>query len=352
MSQNTETKSNHAIPRACGLLVIEVVNSNPNGDPDRDSDPRQRPDGLGEISPVSFKRKLRDIVEQKPREWLLLKSVVEKRLSIGPLSDGQFEILERRGRVREQVELDVYEGDEEFGNRFLAKYWDARVFGNTFLENEEDIRKRLAKRKPALAGKDNEKELKQEAAELLKQMRRNIKSGVVQFGMGLSIKPINIRRNTLTNKAGVEEGTEQGMAPLGYRFIPQATYAMPFFMNPAGAGQTKCRLADIEIMLGLIPLAYPLNPSSIRPLVRVVTAHYLEHQNLLGSFSDLDVLRRLTPVPAHRENPDQREEPFPAGCTAWGKEQITTFLAQHAARFSRYRELVSGVEVSPQDLKP
>ena len=45
------------IKRATGLLVIEVVNSNPNGDPDRESDPRQRPDGCGEISPVSFKRK-------------------------------------------------------------------------------------------------------------------------------------------------------------------------------------------------------------------------------------------------------------------------------------------------------
>lgn len=41
--------------RATGLLVIEVVNSNPNGDPDREAAPRQRPNGCGEISPVSFK---------------------------------------------------------------------------------------------------------------------------------------------------------------------------------------------------------------------------------------------------------------------------------------------------------
>lgn len=29
-----------SIVRATGLLVIEVINSNPNGDPDRESDPR------------------------------------------------------------------------------------------------------------------------------------------------------------------------------------------------------------------------------------------------------------------------------------------------------------------------
>ena len=46
--------------RATGLLVIEVINSNPNGNPDQESDPRQRPDERGMISPVSYKRKLRD----------------------------------------------------------------------------------------------------------------------------------------------------------------------------------------------------------------------------------------------------------------------------------------------------
>lgn len=52
------------IKRATGLLVIEVVNSNPNGNPDQESDPRQRPNGCGEISPVSFKRKLRDLLDE------------------------------------------------------------------------------------------------------------------------------------------------------------------------------------------------------------------------------------------------------------------------------------------------
>jgi len=40
--------SEQNILRATGLLVINVKDSNPNGDPDRESDPRQRPDGKGE----------------------------------------------------------------------------------------------------------------------------------------------------------------------------------------------------------------------------------------------------------------------------------------------------------------
>ena len=358
MNQSTESKMNHGIPRACGLLVIEVENSNPNGDPDRDSDPRQRPDGLGEISPVSFKRKPRDIVDTKPSEWGELKKQVEEYLQSGPLEDADFQILERRGRNRETIEMEVYSG------KFIEKYWDARVFGNTFLEKGEDIKNRLAKRDPALAKNENKKQLEEQAADLEKQMRRNIKAGVVQFGMGLSIKPINIRRNSQTNKSGVEEGTEQGFAPLGYRFVPRATYTMPFFVNPAGAvvrdadGKAKivCWKRDVELLLRLIPQAYPLNPSSIRPMVRVVLAHYLELDNLLGSFPDLEALRKLTPAAKQPKEPDVAELPYPPGFEAWADTDANSFLRTHlmnngAPRFARYRELVSGMEITRDKLK-
>lgn len=51
------------IKRVTGLLILEAVNSNPNGNPDQESDPRVRDNGQGEISPVSFKRKVRDLME-------------------------------------------------------------------------------------------------------------------------------------------------------------------------------------------------------------------------------------------------------------------------------------------------
>ena len=39
----------------------------------------------------------------------------------------------------------------------------------------------------------------------------------VQFGMGVSVAPIDTIRQTNTNKAGVQEGKNAGMAPLAYR---------------------------------------------------------------------------------------------------------------------------------------
>src|SRR5215467_12365252 len=95
-----DKQENHSeLVRATGLLVIEVVNSNPNGDPDNESEPRTRGDGRGEISPVSFKRKLRDLVEQKDGPvW----EEVAQRFHPA-LKPEEFEILERPERDRQKV---------------------------------------------------------------------------------------------------------------------------------------------------------------------------------------------------------------------------------------------------------
>ena len=92
------------IKRVTGFLVIEVVNSNANGDPDRESDPRQRPNGIGEISPVSFKRKLRDLLED--HDSVFFKSLPENFVN----SADNYHILESRGRniPRKRCEQGIY----------------------------------------------------------------------------------------------------------------------------------------------------------------------------------------------------------------------------------------------------
>ena len=258
------------IKRATGLLVIEVVNSNPNGDPDRESDPRQRPNGSGEISPVSYKRKLRDLLDDHNAPFF--KSLPEKFSG----NAEHYSILEHRGRNREQIKKEMGKNSVDFLNsEFVRKYWDARVFGNTFLvENNGD--------------------------------KNFIKTGVVQFGMGVSVAPIEIIRQTNTNKAGVQEGKNAGMAPLAYRIVEHGVYCMPFFVNPNYAGKTGCTAEDIELLKILIPHAYEQNRSAIRPDVRIRHAWYIEHKNLLGSCPEYLLFEALTPV--KRENAGEPSE--------------------------------------------
>lgn len=250
--------------RGTGLLVIEAVNSNPNGDPDRESEPRQRPSGHGEISPVSFKRKVRDLLEDH-------ESVFFNNLPATYLQNAdRYWILESRGRDRNAIKEEMAENIGEFneadylGSKFVHKYWDARVFGNTFLE--EDANKGY------------------------------IKTGVVQFGVGISVSPVEIVRHTNTNKAGVQEGKSAGMAPLAFRIVEHGVYCMPFFVNPNLARKTGCSVEDIELLKLLIPYAYDLNRSAIRPDVRIRHAWYIEHKSPLGSCPEHLLLEALTPT--------------------------------------------------------
>ena len=61
-------------------------------------------------------------------------------------------------------------------------------------------------------------------------------------------------------------------------------------------------------------------------------------------------LRKLAPAPAFRDEPDKREEPFPAENTKWDKTEAERFLKEHVKSFARYRELPSGLEITPDQL--
>src|SRR5580700_4114266 len=261
-------QDNNLVPRITGLLILEVRKSNPNGDPERESSPRQRPDGKGEISPVSVKRKLRDLVLEKDGVvWQELKA------NLGITNDDEFQILENRGRDRVSIETEIME------DRFISKYWDARLFGNTFLEDADKL-------------KDRHK--KASDAELAK-VKNNIRAGVSHFGVGVSVAPIEIEFSTWTNKSGVETGKDRGMAPMAFRVVKHGVYAIPFFVNPNLAHKTGCTKLDVDLMLNLLRHIYTGLPSVIRTMVEVVHAHTLTHKSRAGSVSDFAFIDSLTP---------------------------------------------------------
>lgn len=256
--------------RATGLLIIEVINSNPNGNPDQESDPRLRPDQRGLISPVSFKRKLRDLVEDKDGPvWQQVSSSF--RPSLDP---AQFQVLESRNRDWKTVVKEAEAG------QFKERYWDARLYGNTFLEEG---------------------------------LSDHIRTGVVQFGLGVSISPVFVERQTTTKKAGAQEGKDRGMAPLAYRIVQHGVYVMPYFVNPTAAKKSGCTDVDVQLMTQLIPHAYVHTASYIRPNINIRHAWHMEHKSPLGSFPDFSLIAALTPKRANEsqtETPSQKWEDY------------------------------------------
>jgi CRISPR-associated protein Csd2 len=271
--------SNGTFPRGTGLLVIVVENSNPNGDPDQESDPRRRShDQRGMITGVSFKRKVRDLVLRKDTDvW----PVIAEKLNIRHEQNGlwrydnyQFDILEDRELLGSDVKKLIKDGEKNKNfEGFQKRFWDGRIFGNTFLEEETK--------------------------------GDHIRTGVVNFGLGISIAPVRVQRLTKTKMAPPggrsddEEGPTRGMAPLAHRIVEHGVYCMPFFVNPTaayGKRSTGCTPLDIDLLFRLIPYAYPHTKSDIRPLVEVRHAWYAEHEGGLGSFSEFEFIEALTPA--------------------------------------------------------
>ena len=191
---------------------------------------------------------------------------------------------------------------------FLSKYWDARVFGTTFLEEKTE------------------------------QVVSFIKTGVVQFGLGVSISPVQIERMTTTKVLAVEDDKDKGMAPLGFRVVSYGVYTMPFFVNATAAQQTNCTPKDIELLLRLIPYAYTQSASYIRPQVNIRNAFYAEHNSPRGTFSDFRMIELLTP---------QRIGDNAKPATCWkdydGKQlekSLESFKTSFKGKFSKIEDLM------------
>jgi Cas7 group CRISPR-associated protein Csh2 len=243
--------------------------SNPNGDPDQDSEPRTRElDGLGMITPVSLKRKFRDLVCEDSEVF----AAAKEQFKLGMETDNQFNILEERGRNRDDIKaMDASE--------FKRHFWDARLFGNTFLESLKD--KELTK---------EQKKKKEEGG-----YEHLINTGALQAGVGLSVAPIDVVRMTNTSKAGVEADKDRGMAPLAFRVVKHGIYCIPVFINPGIAKKTGATQEDLDLFKFILPFVYQHTASAIRPQVSILHAWFAEHKNTLGSCPEHLFINALTP---------------------------------------------------------
>ena len=260
---NTELK------RQIGLMILDVTMSNPNGDPDMESEPRTRElDGLGMISPVSLKRKFRDLISEGSEVF----TAAKEKLTLGSVPENKFEILEERGRNRDEIKgLNTED--------FKKKYWDARLFGNTFLESLKDS------------------ELNEEQKKKKKDGGYNhlINTGALQVGVGLSVEPVDIVRMTNTNKSGVQEDKDRGMAPLAFRVVQHGIYCIPIYFNPSVAKKTGATQEDVDLLKFMMPYVYQHTASAIRPQISILHTWWGEHKNALGSCPEYLFIDALTP---------------------------------------------------------
>lgn len=223
------------------LVLFEVTNGNPNGDPDAGNMPRQDPTtNLGLVSDVCIKRKIRNYVEHAK-----------------PTPENRHQIFVHQGAVLNDIvdQEAPAEGkdkkDEAAVLRSLcARYYDIRAFGAVLSTGNKVF-------KGSAYG----------------QVR-----GPVQFTFGRSFDPvtpleITITRCAVTNAA--DAGKERTMG--AKHIIPYALYAAKAYISPVFAEKTGFTAADYDLLIEALLHLFDQDRSAARGEMVVRGLYDFEH---------------------------------------------------------------------------
>jgi len=251
--------TNEFINAACGLILVEVKYSNPNGDPDCGGEPRLTPAGdIGLMSDVSNKRKFRNLILDKEGP---VYQEISKEFN---LDVNNFDIFEARDRDFKKLAKEKTED-------ILNRHWDCRVFGTTLLSKEGS----------------------------------HVNSGAVQFGLGTSVAPVKLLSFTHTKCAGAEAGKNQGMAPKGYKVVEHGLYCIPFYINPTSARKSRCTQTDIDVFKRLLPFIFTHSISRSRTEVSIHKAWFIDLGSPTGRFNPVAIVNSLYPTKKDPNTPSK-----------------------------------------------
>lgn len=234
------------------LLLFEVTNGNPNGDPDAGNMPRLDPNtNRGIVSDVCLKRKVRNFVETFPPE----------RAST---DENGYNLFIRQGAVlNSEINYGIEKSGEgldssaskaqrqEAAMKWLCReFFDVRAFGGV-LSTGADIMKGSA----------------------WGQVR-----GPVQFTFGQSHHPItpleiSITRGAVTKEEDIEKERTMG----NKHIVPYALYAAKVYVSPAFAERTHFTSADLDVLFNALNHMFEHDRSAARGEMVVRGIYDFEH---------------------------------------------------------------------------
>ncbi len=241
------------------VILFDVQDGNPNGDPDAGNQPRMDPETMqGIVTDVSLKRKVRDYVDVARGDEFRYKIYVQRETYL----------TETRGRVFDERRGDIDAPTPKQAQPWMCEqFYDVRMFGAVMGMREHN------------AG----------------QVR-----GPVQLTFSRSIDPIlamdsTIARVALENRgkpgAENEEGSQEAPThgTLGRKpTVPYGLYQGYGFFNPHFAQHTGVDSADLELFWKALVNMWDLDRSSSRGLMACRGLYVFSHESRLGN------------APAHR----------------------------------------------------
>lgn len=300
------------------VLLFDVTDGNPNGDPDAGNLPRLDPQTMqGFVTDGCLKRKVRDYV------------CVKQASDEGPLPGYavyiQIQGILEREHYRAYRELLGFDEDQARGNKDAKKTDEARKW---MCRNFFDVRTFGA----VMSLKVN-----------CGQVR-----GPVQLTFARSIDPIVPLEITIVRKAVAteDEATKQAekhgyvTGTMGRKnTVPYGLYRGHGFVNPFLAKDTGFTYADLSVFFEALTRMFELDRSASRGLMTTRGLYVFEHESALGNAPAHELFERLRIEPLGPDRPprsfdDYRErirlddENLPSGV------RLYRLPAEHEALFA------------------
>lgn len=261
-------------------IIMSVKNANPNGDPLNGNRPRTDYEGLGEITDVCLKRKIRDRMMERYVD--LKKQGKEKGQGVFVQSDDRkyddFKALKARAEAALGKDL----GSSKTVEKACETWIDVRAFGQLF------------------AFKSDKKGKKKEEAESEGDTGVSIGiRGPVTIQSAFSIEPVSVSSTQITKSVNAEE-TKDGKRSsdtMGMKHrVDSGVYVVFGSMNPQLAERTGFSDEDATVIKSILPKLFENDASSARPegSMAVQKVIWWEHNCKPGQYSSAKVHKTLT----------------------------------------------------------
>ena len=251
-------------------VVFKAVNANPNGDPLNGNRPRTTYEGLGEVSDVCLKRKIRN-------------RLMEEEHSVFVQSDDSKVDEHPSLRARADAMLAGIKKPEKIVEKACETWLDVRTFGQLFA-----FKAATAKRSKAKKGEDADSD---------DSVSIGIR-GPVSLQSAFSVSPVSVSSTQITKSVSSEgDGTKRGSDTMGMKHrVDRGIYVSFGSMNPQLAVRTRFSDDDAAIIKSVLPRMFENDASSARPegSMEVLTVVWWEHGCPSGQASSAKVHRSLT----------------------------------------------------------
>jgi len=262
-------------------VVFSVNGANPNGDPLNGNRPRTNYDGLGELSDVCIKRKIRNRLMEAGHKIFVQSD------------DNRMEGDEYKSlRERAEKELKSKPDDQKAYREEACKKWiDVRAFGQVFAY------KAKKSEKPKKG-----KEAKEDQEEKVDDIGVSIGiRGPVSIHSAFSIVPVSLSSIQITKSvSGEGEGKKKASDTMGMKHrVDHGVYVVYGAINPQLASKTWFEDKDAEAIHDALKKMFDNDSSSARPegSMEVIAVFWWQHNVKHGQYSSAVVHRSLSAAP-------------------------------------------------------